>query len=262
MKKLPTKRLTKILEDNKSGSSEILIELHNHLKKEQKLFSLFPELIAITKKQFISFQNIQVYLDEMEKSFRREKNLIRFFARYDEIFQNNLTELLNNAKKILCRYSSFLTLSNSKTVFEILKGINSSQRKIKVYVAESRPKFEGRILAKRLVKYGITTQLITEAMIPEFLMKSDSAIIGADIILKNGDVVNKIGSQSLAIICKELNKPFFVIADKKKFSNRNSFRQKVMPPAEIWRHHPDKIIVQNFYFERVNRELISKIISD
>ncbi len=262
MKKLSEKRLTNILKNNTSGSSEILIELHNHLKKEQKLFFLFPELIAITKKQFISFQNIQVYLDEMEKSLYREKNLVPFFTRYDLIFQNNLIELLSKAKKIIGNYSTFLTLSNSKTVLEVLRGINSPKRKIKIYVAESRPKFEGRILAKRLVKSKIATQLITEAMIPEFLIKSDAAIIGADIILKNGDIVNKVGSRSLAIICKELNKPIFVIADKKKFSNRNSFKQKEMPPEEIWRHFTNKIIVQNFYFERVEKELITEIISD
>lgn len=262
MKKLSAKRLTNILEDKTSGSSEILIELHNHLKKEQKLFFLFPELIAITKKQFISFQNIQAYLDEMENSLYREKNLISFFTRYDSIFQKNLIVLIHNAKKSLSKYSTFLTLSNSKTVLEVLKGINSSKRKIKVYVAESRPKLEGRILANRLVKSQIAAQLITDAMIPEFLMKSDAAIIGADIILKNHDVVNKIGSRSLAIICKGMNKPFYVIADKKKFSNRNSFKQKEMPPSEIWRHHPDKIIVKNFYFEKINKELITRIISD
>jgi translation initiation factor 2B subunit (eIF-2B alpha/beta/delta family) len=262
MKNLLPKNVAKIIRNNSSGSTEILLALHEHLKREQKIFSIFPEMINLTKKKFPAFQNVQTYLDEMSKSMQKKKSLNSFFDYYDKIFQNNLTTLLFNARKILKPYSSFLTISNSSTVYEVLKELKKSNKKIKVYAAESRPVFEGRILAKKLAKSNIEVQVITEAMISEFLKKSDAAIIGTDKILKCGDVINKIGSLPLAILCREFNKPLYVIADRSKFSKGNIFKQSEMPPWEIWRHHPKNISVKNFYFERVDKKFLTRIISD
>lgn len=258
----PNNKLSKIFDNKKSGSTDILIELHEHLKKEQKIIQLFPEIIHIAKAQLRSFQNVQIYLDEMKSSLQRDKNLDAFFNKYDTIFLNPFNSLYEKSKKILIKYSSFITISNSRTVFEIFNRLNNDIAKLNVVVCESRPKNEGRLIAKKLAQLNISTQIITEAMIFEAVKKIDAALVGSDCILKNGDIINKVGTFLLASMCRQLKKPFYVIARKDKFSESNKFNQNEMPPEEIWRHNPKNILIKNFYFERIDKKLITKIISD
>ena len=255
-------KLFKIFSDKKSGSTDILIELHEHLQKEQKIIQLFPEIIDLAKTQLRTFHNVQIYLNEMKSSIKRDKNLDAFFKKYDKIFLNPFNSLYEKSKKILYKYSSFITLSNSRTVFEIFCGLKNDIPDLNVIVSESRPKNEGRLLAKKLAQVNIPTQIITEAMIYESVKKIDAALVGSDYILKNGAVINKVGCSILAATCHVLKKPFYVIARKDKFSKSNNFNQKEMPPEEIWRHHPENIRIRNFYFEKIDKKLITKIISD
>lgn len=256
------KKLLKIISDKKSGSTDILIELHEHLQKEQKIIQLFPDIIDIAKSQLYAFSNIQGYLNEMKISLKKDRNLDAFFKKYDKIFLDPFSSLYSKSKSILTQYSSFITISNSRTVFEILARLKKDMFNLNVIVSESRPKNEGRLLAKKLLAINIATTIITEAMIYESVKSVDAALVGTDCVLKNRDVINKVGSTLLASTCHLLKKPFFVITKKDKFSQSNTFNQQEMPPEEIWRHPPSKILLRNFYFEKIERKLITKIISD
>ena len=118
---------------------------------------------------------------------------------------------------------------------------------------------EGRILAEKLSKLKIDAELITEAAIALKINEAGAALIGADMILKNGNVINKTGSLTLATVCKFNSIPFYVAADKAKFSHNNKFEQKEMPHKEIWRHSNSKIKIKNFYFEEIDKKFISRI---
>lgn len=261
MIKSPSKKISKLFTDKKSGSLELLVELHEHLKNEKKILHIFPELIDFAAKQFRSFQNIQIYLAEMKSALRKEKKLDDFFNEYDRYFKDSMKLLLLNAGKILGRYSSFITISNSKTVLEVMKHLRVSNPALNVIVCESRPMLEGRLLAKNLIASNIKVRLITESMIYQFIGKVDAAITGADAILGNGDVINKSGSSLLGLACRHFNRPFYVVADRKKFTKSKRFSVKKMPPEEIWRQYPDKVKIENYYFERIDRKLITQIIS-
>ena len=117
-------------------------------------------------------------------------------------------------------------------------------------------------MARKLSKLNISTELITEAAMAPHINKIDAALVGADVILKNGNVVNKTGSLTLAVLCKSHSIPFYVAADKQKFSYTNKFDQKEMPPEEIWRQSNPNIKITNFYFEEINKKLITKIFID
>lgn len=262
MKKEKSSSLRKILSDKTSGSSDILSELHEHLKREQKIIEALPMLIHDIKEQFKSFQNVQNYIGELERTLIKERKLDKFFSKYDLLFENVYDKIFNNIPLSLKKHDKIITLSNSRTVLEILLRLKKTNRKLSAIVCESRPKFEGRILAKKLAEEGIPIELITETMIYEKVQSADCAMIGADAILKNGDVVNKTGSSLLALACKNFNKPFYVIASKEKFRSNNARSQKEMPPEEIWRHHHENIQIKNFYFEKIDKALITKIISD
>lgn len=251
--------LSKIYNDKTSGSGDILQELHEHLQREQKMLELFPALITEIKRQFKSFQSVQNYLADLDKFIKHGKKLDEFFKKYDSILNDIYLPIYEKNKKEFNKLNNVLTISNSKTVLEILKLLNQDNTKLKVIVCESRPKFEGRLMAKKLDSFNIDVELIIDTDAFLKIKNVDAVLIGADMILKNGNVINKTGSSALAVLCKYFSKPFYVVADKSKFSSRNKFEQKEMPPEEIWRHSKSKIKISNFYFEEIDKKLITKI---
>jgi translation initiation factor 2B subunit (eIF-2B alpha/beta/delta family) len=261
MNKTDNSRLRKIFSDNTSGSVNILLELHEHLQREQKMLEVFPALINEIKQHFKTFQSVQNYIDELEQNLRQGKKLDAFFKRQTRLLENVYSEIFRKHKNIFSKFNSVVTISNSKTVFKILKLIKKQNPKIKVYVCESRPIFEGRITAELLANTNIDVELLTEAAITSIISNVDAAIIGADIILKNGNVVNKIGSNPLAVMCKYYSVPFYVVADKNKISDGIKFNQKEKPSTEIWRSSNSKIKIRNFYFEEINKKLITKVLN-
>ncbi len=261
MNKSHKTRLAKLYSDKTSGSSDILEELHRHLKQEQKTLQVFPELINEIKLQFKSFQTVQNYIKELEKFIYQREKLDDFFKKYDELLYNVYTDIYSNCRSALKKCRKIITISNSKTVFEILKLLQKDQPKLEIIVSESRPKLEGRIIADKLSKQNISVELITEAAMASNIPNVDAALIGSDAILKNNNAVNKIGSFQLAVLCKHYSVPFYVVVDKQKYSSNNNFEQEEMSHEEIWRNSNPRIKIKNLYFEEVDKKYITKIFS-
>jgi methylthioribose-1-phosphate isomerase len=97
----------------------------------------------------------------------------------------------------------------------VMRSAVAQGKKIHVYVDETRPVLQGaRLTAWELMQENIPCTLITDNMAGYFMYRDliDLAIVGADRIARNGDVANKIGTYSLAVLCKEHGIPFYVAA--------------------------------------------------
>jgi methylthioribose-1-phosphate isomerase len=97
----------------------------------------------------------------------------------------------------------------------VMRAAVEAGKKIHVYVDETRPVLQGaRLTAWELMEEKIPCTLITDNMAGYFMYRDmvDLAIVGADRIARNGDVANKIGTYSLAVLCKEHGIPFYVAA--------------------------------------------------
>lgn len=84
-----------------------------------------------------------------------------------------------------------------------------------VWVDETRPLLQGgRLTAWELGELGVPYQLITDSMAASLMGKGqvDAIWVGADRIAANGDVANKIGTYSLAVLAKFHGIPFYVAA--------------------------------------------------
>lgn len=101
------------------------------------------------------------------------------------------------------------------TALAPLRTAASQGRALHVYVDETRPFLQGaRLTAWELRQAGIPQTLITDNM-AGFLMRRgdiDCIIVGADRIVANGDVANKIGTYSLAVLARAHDLPFYVAA--------------------------------------------------
>jgi methylthioribose-1-phosphate isomerase len=88
-------------------------------------------------------------------------------------------------------------------------------KRLKVLVDETRPLLQGaRLTTWELQKAGIPFTLITDSMAGYFMSRGEinCVIVGADHIAANGDVANKIGTYTLAVLAKENKIPFYVAA--------------------------------------------------
>jgi methylthioribose-1-phosphate isomerase len=88
-------------------------------------------------------------------------------------------------------------------------------KKIQVIVDETRPVLQGaRLTAWELMQENIPVTLITDNSAGALMKKGviDLAIVGTDRTTRNGDVANKIGTYTVAVLCKEHNIPFYVAA--------------------------------------------------
>jgi methylthioribose-1-phosphate isomerase len=88
-------------------------------------------------------------------------------------------------------------------------------KKIHVYADETRPFLQGaRLTAWELMKDGIPTTVISDNMAGAVMRqgKIGAIVVGADRIAANGDVANKIGTYTVAVLAKEHGIPFYVAA--------------------------------------------------
>ncbi len=106
------------------------------------------------------------------------------------------------------------------TALGVIRAAVESGKHIDVFADETRPFLQGaRLTVWELRKDGIPTTLITDNMAGHFLKSGriGCVIVGADRIAANGDVANKIGTYSVAVLARENNIPFYVAAPLSTF---------------------------------------------
>ena len=256
--------LNSILNDKVSGSSELLKNINCYLLQNITKPGRIKKDIITLKERLSQFSAINNYTTKVEKLLaqgdaKELKSLLKGFNKEKDFSYRKIFE---NAKKYLTKLNNVLTLSNSKTLLEVFKLWHKENKNLKITVSESRPKNEGIIFAKALAKAGIKVEVITDASINSFIEKTDAVIIGADKILRNRNVVNKIGSRSAAIICRHFRKPFYVLTTGDKFTADIHYKQTSEDPADILKTKENKLKVYNYYFEEIENSLITKIITD
>jgi len=101
------------------------------------------------------------------------------------------------------------------TALGVIRAAVESGKKLHVYADETRPFLQGsRLTAWELVKDNIPTTVISDNMAGAMMRqgKINAVVVGADRIAANGDVANKIGTYTVAVLAKEHGIPFYVAA--------------------------------------------------
>ncbi len=101
------------------------------------------------------------------------------------------------------------------TALGVIRAAIEQGKKIHVYADETRPFLQGsRLTAWELMKDGIPTTIISDNMAGAIMKqgKIGAIVVGADRIAANGDVANKIGTYTVAVLAKEHGIPFYVAA--------------------------------------------------
>jgi methylthioribose-1-phosphate isomerase len=147
-------------------------------------------------------------------------------------------------------------------------------RPIHVFVDETRPFLQGaRLTAWELQRAGVPLTLITDNMAGYFMRRGDvdCVIVGADRVVANGDIANKIGTYSLAVLAQAHHIPFYIAApsstidlsladgdaipiEQRDSSEVTAIGGRAIAPAGVQAAHPA--------FDVTPNELITAIITE
>lgn len=151
-------------------------------------------------------------------------------------------ELLPRGARILTHCNAgALATAGYGTALGIIRSAYITDPTIKVYANETRPRLQGaRLTAWELTQDNIPVTVVTDSM-SGHLMKSglvDVVIVGADRIAANGDVANKIGTYTLALVAHLHQVPFYVAAPTSTIDLATSTGEEIpieeRSDEEIW----------------------------
>jgi methylthioribose-1-phosphate isomerase len=160
------------------------------------------------------------------------------------------------------------------TALGVIRAAVSSGKKIHVFADETRPFLQGaRLTAWELVKDGIPTTVIADNMAGMMMKqgKIQAAVVGADRIAANGDVANKIGTYTVAILAKEHDIPFFVAAPLSTVDMNTPTGEQIpieqRSEQEVTHHGgkqmaPDGVRVENPAFDVTPAKYVTAIITE
>lgn len=178
-------------------------------------------------------------IDEVkkEKSVRSAKRKWReIYRTFEQRMAKALENVIGFGTNLIKDGSTILTHCHSSTVEKILTTAAKSKR-LSVYCTETRPLFQGRITAKALSTVIPDVHLIVDSAVASIMHKVDMVLVGADMILAQGQLVNKIGTAGIAAIAYAHHVPFYVAAELWKFdeSSRYGFIREIeqRPTSEI-----------------------------
>jgi len=122
--------------------------------------------------------------------------------------------LLRNTKKIMTHCNAgALATAGYGTALGVLRALKDSGKEFEVFVNETRPFLQGaRLTAWELCKEKIPATLITDSMAGYLMQrgKIDAVLVGCDRVAANGDVANKIGTYTIAVLAHRHAIPFYV----------------------------------------------------
>jgi len=209
-----------------------------------------------------------------------EKEAIKIFDEDRAVntkISNYGTELFSASTPISilthCNAGALATAAMGTALGVIRKAWN--EKKIRrVFADETRPLLQGaRLTAWELKEESIPVTVITDSMAGWVMKKGmvQAVIVGADRVTLNGDVANKIGTYSVAVLAKEHGIPFYVAAPTSTFdfamNNGDDIPIEERDAAEVVnfggiRTAPENVDVFNPAFDVTPHHLISAIITE
>ena len=160
------------------------------------------------------------------------------------------------------------------TALGVIRAAVEQGKKINVYADETRPFLQGaRLTAWELVKDGIPTTVISDNMSGAMMRqgKIGAVIVGADRIAANGDVANKIGTYTVAVLSKEHGIPFYVAAPISTIDLETPDGSKIpieqRNPAEVTtiagrQMTPDGVQIENPAFDVTPAKYVTAIVTE
>ena len=141
---------------------------------------------------------------------------VRFGNKFSERGFRCRERLANNSKSFIPANGNVLIHSYSKAVMAVLE--LNREKNFTCYVTENRPDMEtaGRII-NQLKLWNIPFVTITDTAVGRYMTNMNICLVGAEVVLENGGIVNQLGTFNVATLAKAHKKPVYCCAESYKF---------------------------------------------
>ncbi|NXE18028.1 EI2BA factor, partial [Ardeotis kori] len=187
---------------------------------------LFLRFISLTSLEYSDYSKCKEIMIERGEIFLRKVSLSR----------NKIAKLCHPFIRDGAR---ILTHAYSRVVLRVLEAAVEAKKRFSVYVTESQPDQAGQSnfffflnrqkMAKALRKLNIPVTVILDAAVGYIMEKVDLVLVGAEGVVESGGIINKIGTNQIAVCAKAQNKPFYVVAESFKFVRLFPLNQQDVP---------------------------------
>jgi translation initiation factor eIF-2B subunit alpha len=157
------------------------------------------------------------------------QELLQRGQRFAGISRMARDRIAHNGKGFVQPGQTVLTHGWSRVVAALLIQAVQERKHFSLYILEGRPDATGAKAADYYSKAGIPTTVILDAAMGYVMEKVDLVLVGAEGVVENGGVVNKIGTNALAICARAHDVPFYVAAESYKFARLYPLGQGDLP---------------------------------
>ncbi|KAA8494592.1 Translation initiation factor eIF-2B subunit alpha [Porphyridium purpureum] len=167
----------------------------------------------------------RVALDSLPFEVSKQQMIVRFseFAQSTEVCAERVAQ---SAERFVADGCTVLVHGNSSLVTAILERARSSGKSFRVIATEGRPFGDGLKMVKRLHALGIPVTMVVDAAVGAIMEQVSMVLVGAEGIVENGGLVNRIGTLTIALAAKAFNRPFYVASECFKFARLYPLNQK------------------------------------
>jgi ribose 1,5-bisphosphate isomerase len=188
------------------------------LKNSEKLFYARPTEPELRT----SLRVVKKNISKKDLTLNEIKNIIKSTVfDYEKNRKIAIEKMSKYGSDLIRPNSTILTICHSSTVIKTL--IKAKKKISHVYCCETRPRFQGRMTAKDLAQAGIKVTLIVDNAASTVLKKCDYFFSGADAFLADGDVINKIGTNQISVLCKKYSVRHYAVLSSHKFEPSSFF---------------------------------------
>jgi methylthioribose-1-phosphate isomerase len=203
-------------------------------------------------------------LDWQKKGLPLDKAILGFFENLKQMRIQQAEEaarLLRNGDVVLthCNISGALPL--------IAEFCRQAGKRVSFYATETRPYLQGsRLTAWELQRAGFDVTIITDSMAASVMSRGlvNKVIVGADHLARNGDIANKIGTYSIAVLAQYFKIPFYVLCPPvSRTKTGDDIKIEIRPEEELLEYDGVRLApkgVRGYYpgFDVTPRKLITK----
>jgi ribose 1,5-bisphosphate isomerase len=214
---------------------------------------------------------VRLIIAQVEKSSERD---VKKLAEAVGLASQHFLEDLECSKEKIAEIGSrrikdksvILTHCHSSTVTHLLGKARQEGKLFEIICTETRPLFQGKITAGEMLDLGVKTTFIIDSAARFFMNQVDLVIVGADAITSEGNVINKVGTSTIALVAHEARTPFYVVSELLKYDPATMYgdyeKIEERDSSEIWKDAPKNLLIRNPAFDVTRRDFIHGIICE
>ncbi len=263
------------LEKYNSSSKEEFIRKANEIK--EYLGNARPTAVNLRwalEREFEVLHKVDDIRNAKEAVIARAIELMNYEEQTSKLIGEYGEKLIEDGDTILthCNAGSLATIEYGTALAPIRFAVKNGKN-VKVIATETRPALQGaRLTAYELMKDGIDVTLISDTMVGYTLSLGmvDKIFVGADRVLNDGHVINKIGTYQIAVLASRHKVPFYsampwssVDMESKlsevKIEQRNPLEVETVKGRRI---APKGVKVFNPAFDITPPELVTALVTD